>query len=330
MSPNGIGGREMRLFRRAFIAIGLSLLWATAVPTAVEAADKEAATQVAAADAKAEYAANGEQTCLKCHDKAPATNILHTKHAVKGDARTPFANHQCESCHGASPQHTRKGAEGEKRAPPTVTFGPKASTPVEEQNKVCEGCHENSARISWKGSQHQFAGVACVSCHDLHTPRDPVLSKTSQPEVCFNCHKQQRAELHKPSHHPVIEGKVGCAECHNPHGSPTDKLLSGITVNDTCYQCHAEKRGPFLWEHGPVREDCTICHTPHGSVQPALLKNRAPFLCQQCHQIGHHPFGARGDTDLAGFQPQLVGKACLNCHQQVHGSNHPSGVRNMR
>jgi hypothetical protein len=26
----------------------------------------------------------------------------------------------------------------------------------------------------------------------------------------------------------------------------------------------------------------------------------------------------------------LLAKSCLNCHSQVHGSNHPSGVKFMR
>jgi hypothetical protein len=25
--------------------------------------------------------------------------------------------------------------------------------------------------------------------------------------------------------------------------------------------------------------------------------------------------------------PRLLGKQCLNCHVQVHGSNHPGGIR---
>ena len=31
---------------------------------------------------------------------------------------------------------------------------------------------------------------------------------------------------------------------------------SSAPSNETCYQCHAEKRGPFLWEHQPARDDC--------------------------------------------------------------------------
>ena len=50
--------------------------------------------------------------------------------------------------------------------------------------------------------------------------------------------------------------------------------LKAASVNEQCYTCHTEKRGPFLWEHAPVRESCLNCHTPHGSnqIQGALQK----------------------------------------------------------
>src|SRR5438132_9467247 len=50
--------------------------------------------------------------------------------------------------------------------------------------------------------------------------------------------------------------KVGCTSCHNPHGGEGGKMLVDLTVNNVCYTCHAEKRGPFLWDHPPVRENC--------------------------------------------------------------------------
>jgi predicted CXXCH cytochrome family protein len=66
-------------------------------------------------------------------------------------------------------------------------------------------------------------------------------------------------------------------------------LMAKASINDTCYQCHAEKRGPFLFEHAPVRENCLNCHTPHGSNQNTLLVAPIPFLCQQCHSNFLHP-----------------------------------------
>ena len=104
------------------------------------------------------------------------------------------------------------------------------------------------------------------------------------------------------------------------------------TVNDTCFQCHAEKRGPYLWEHAPVAEDCTTCHNPHGSNQPGMLAQRAPFLCQSCHSQSGHPSIAYDADGLATGMPSqyLLAESCLNCHSQVHGSNHPSGSKLMR
>ena len=51
---------------------------------------------------------------------------------------------------------------------------------------------------------------------------------------------------------------MACSDCHNPHGAMADFALVGRTLNDTCFTCHAEKRGPYLWEHAPVSEDCSI------------------------------------------------------------------------
>jgi DmsE family decaheme c-type cytochrome len=280
----------------------------------------------------AEYADRGAETCMKCHDEAPVTHILYTAHAQRADERTPFASHDCETCHGPSPEHLIKPAEGEKRASPSVVFGKNSNNSPQERNAICLGCHQGGEHIAWQGSPHQFADLTCASCHQVHALRDRVRVKSTQSEVCFECHRTQRAQVLRLSSHPIREGLVVCADCHNPHGSFGPKQLVKATLNDTCYQCHTEKRGPFLWEHPPVREDCSNCHTPHGSTQPSLLKARGPWLCQTCHAAEFHPSTAYSGTGIppSGAARQLLAKNCLNCHSQVHGSNHPSGVRFMR
>jgi len=179
--------------------------------------------------------------------------------------------------------------------------------------------------------------VACTSCHQLHTAKDKVADKRTQPEVCFTCHKEQRAQVNKPSHHPVLEGKVACSDCHNAHGSIGPKLVKRDSVVETCYTCHMEKRGPFVHSHEPVNEDCGNCHNPHGTVAESLLKARPPFLCHQCHT----PHGGQVAQLRGQGQPlSMVGattsgksginytqaRGCLNCHTQVHGSNNPSAT----
>jgi DmsE family decaheme c-type cytochrome len=128
------------------------------------------------------------------------------------------------------------------------------------------------------------------------------------------------------------EGKMACTSCHSPHGSTAPAQLVKNTVTETCTSCHAEFRGPFLWEHQPVAEDCGNCHDPHGSAQPALLKIRPPFLCQTCHEGVGHPSIVNTPQGLPGGSPSayLLGGGCLNCHSQIHGSNHPSGRALMR
>jgi DmsE family decaheme c-type cytochrome len=152
----------------------------------------------------------------------------------------------------------------------------------------------------------------------------------NQTETCYKCHPDVRAQSYLMSAHPIKQGRVVCTDCHNPHGSMTDHLLKQETLNETCYQCHADKRGPFLWEHEPARENCMACHRPHGSVHANLLKARLPWLCQECHMSGFHPSTAYTGSGLPGFgtpQRALLLNSCTNCHTNVHGSNSPSGVR---
>ena len=123
-----------------------------------------------------------------------------------------------------------------------------------------------------------------------------------------------------------------CSDCHNVHDGNNDFLLNADNINDNCYSCHAEKRGPFLWEHAPVTEECTLCHQPHGSNHPAMLTRRPPLLCQQCHSAAGHPGVAYTVDEIEDSSANrfLLAKSCTNCHSQVHGTNHPSGASRIR
>jgi DmsE family decaheme c-type cytochrome len=280
--------------------------------------------------------------CTRCHDEsepAPILSLYQTKHGVRGDSRTP----NCQSCHGESEKHLHGDPNVQGRAAPDVVFKKGVFELSDERvrSSQCLNCHKGAARTNWDGSQHQNNQMACNSCHTIHSPTDKVRDKKTQTEVCFSCHKEQRADTHKISTHPIDAGKVVCSDCHNPHGSTGPKLLKKNTVTETCYICHAEKRGPFLWEHQPATEDCTICHTPHGSNITPLLKSRPPFLCQECHD-GPHNSKSPAAGNAAGFQgglsttnaagalqypsTQAAARGCMNCHAMVHGSNSPAGA----
>jgi DmsE family decaheme c-type cytochrome len=288
-----------------------------------------------------------DAVCTRCHDYTearPVLSIYQTRHGVRADTRTPT----CQSCHGASERHLKGDPTLSSRPATDVQFGKHGVYPPSEpelQAATCLQCHKSGARAHWPGSQHQSADLACSDCHKVHVRNDAVLHKATQPEVCYACHKEQRAQTHRISSHPLASGQMGCSDCHNPHGSTAQHLLVMRSVNETCYTCHAEKRGPFLWEHGPVIEDCTNCHTPHGSVNTPLLKQRTPWLCQDCHSGDHanqidsganlqsgNVTTVNGKAPLANAaaRAQLNGRNCMNCHVLVHGSNHPAGSKFMR
>jgi len=287
------------------------------------------ADEVEDTTAQAEYS-RGANQCMSCHREGrdPAAHeVFLTPMGISDSERSPFADgrHDCETCHGPSAAHRRRAEDG-SRPLPTITFD--ENNTADEQNAICMACHDDGSRMHWPGSMHEEEEVACASCHEVHAAHDPALDKVGQQEKCFACHQRVRSETFRSSSHPMRFGEMTCTDCHNPHNGNNDFLLVNSNINDTCYNCHAEKRGPLLWEHAPVTEDCSLCHNAHGSNHAALLKQRSPLLCQQCHASSEHPSLAYTSESMEdNFQQRfLLSRSCGNCHAQVHGSNHPSGA----
>jgi DmsE family decaheme c-type cytochrome len=263
------------------------------------------------------YSSKGADSCLMCHKKnEQVMDLFKGTHGKVISEDSPMAGLQCEACHGPQGQHNRGGKE------PMIAFGSQSKLPASSQNSVCEGCHNDAQQMSWHNSTHNLEEVACVDCHKIHAAKDPVMDKLTINDTCVSCHTSQKGDMNKRSSHPLKWNSMTCVDCHSPHGSMSENALVNPTVNDTCYSCHAEKRGPFLWEHAPVTENCVTCHNPHGSVNESLVKQRAPQLCQQCHANDGHASRVVAESGIDAFGG---GKSCLNCHSQIHGSNHPSG-----
>lgn len=262
----------------------------------------------------------GSDTCVGCHE-GYAEGLAETPHGKGGFVE--LSEHGCETCHGPGEIHLEDPEVVENQ--PRVT-----DRPASEQSVVCQQCHDGGEQFFWQGSTHQTRDLTCTSCHGVHTFDSEVkqLKKAVVMEQCFTCHKDIRAQAWKRSHHPLREGRISCVDCHNPHGAQSDKMVRAASVNEQCYSCHTEKRGPFLWDHAPVRESCLNCHTPHGSNHLKLQRTSVPYICQQCHSNTRHPGTLYDRTRLAdGTNPanREFSRACLNCHSQIHGSNHPSG-----
>jgi DmsE family decaheme c-type cytochrome len=256
----------------------------------------------------------GDKVCLGCH----ATQAAEFQKTLMGRiSLTQPAKFACENCHGPGSAHAKAG--GGRGVGGILSFEADDPRSAEEKNGICLACHERGQRTMWQGSIHEERGLACVNCHTVmkSVSRKNQLKTAFEPDTCFQCHKDRRAQMFRSSHMPLREGKIVCSDCHNPHGSITEALLKKDSINDVCYTCHAEKRGPFLFEHEPVRENCDNCHDPHGTIQQYSLKMARPRLCNECHNLMDNNSGPTGSHS--------VGQACENCHVAIHGSNAPNG-----
>jgi DmsE family decaheme c-type cytochrome len=248
--------------------------------------------------------------CWGCHGEAQDA-FDHTAHARAFQYGKAPAAGECESCHGPRSRHIENP-------------GRELALTSAQQGVACLQCHQGGDRIYWQNGAHKTAGVNCSDCHTVMKKKsDKALLATHQEEsVCYSCHAEVRGQMQKVYHHPVREGKMNCSDCHNVHGSVSRGLLKGATINETCFNCHQEKRGPFVWEHAPVRENCANCHDVHGSNQRDLLNSKGSFLCLQCHSYGGHINLPRYNRTSNPY-----GQGCVNCHMSQHGSNSPSGAK---
>ena len=277
----------------------------------------------------------GNAICESCH-RVEAEHWADTLHAdvFLRNPRTALERRGCEACHGPASEHLKDTSDRTK----IVSFTRAGGRPPEELNGVCLACHAGGARIHWAGSIHESENLACSDCHNPMSKisASGLLREVSVKQTCFSCHPAQRVEFRKRSHMPLFEGKIDCDDCHQPHGSATDPLLRANSTFELCTNCHTAKRGPFIWEHAPVTEGCVSCHLPHGSNRDSLLVTSPPFLCQQCHAQNAstlHPTDLLTRENLASTtasmnrDARIIGRSCVNCHIQIHGSNHPSGAR---
>ena len=205
---------------------------------------------------------------------------------------------------------------------------------------TCTTCHEKQAqhfkmalhaRIEVAGVEDTH-GTACEMCHgpgSLHVEgggdKTKILNLKKDNESCFNCHNDKKVEFKLKNHHPVLEGKMQCVDCHDPH-APDAKPWTAVSesgTNDACFKCHEEKRGPFAFEHEALSSSCVMCHNPHGSIHSKMLVQNDKNLCLKCHAQSNYPT-IGGRSHASGSTAGFVGQGTCwsaGCHTGVHGSN---------
>lgn len=282
----------------------LLVVWMVVVlTTSVAAKNKSAEVKEAPGD----YV--GVDVCKTCHQEVYEKSFERTPHFKT----TLSDGHGCESCHGPGAAHVAGGGDVTK----IVSF---KNLSRQESNTRCLSCHsEKHEQRHFAGSAHASNNVGCMDCHSPHhATEEQFLLVKSQPDLCYGCHTTTKADFAKPYHHRVNEGLVKCSDCHNVHGTTAIRQVRALPGGDAvCFKCHADKRGPFAYEHVPVKtEGCSSCHAVHGSTNPRFLRvSQVNLLCLQCHTFPvQGPIGP-AHNNAAKYQ------ACTSCHVTIHGSN---------
>lgn len=271
----------------------------------------------------------GSNACRTCHPNV-WLNWYRNPHFKQTVATGAGPERGCESCHGPGKAHVE--ARGGKST--IIAFSQLAPKQVLDNCLTCHG--KDFARAEIRRSPHTLANVVCTNCHSVHSSKTPkfLLAKVQAP-LCYDCHGPVRAQFNMPFKHRVNEGVMQCSDCHNPHGAPAPAwrmsarprmVEPGLGNEEPCLKCHADLRGPFLFEHAPVRvEGCETCHAPHGSTNARLLRRPVVYtVCLECHN-GAGNFGRQGDgiprqsSSHNMADPRF--RNCTACHVRIHGSN---------
>ncbi len=197
----------------------------------------------------------GAEACKTCHadvytgwEKSP-----HWKQTYKEGG---IAKHGCEDCHGPASSHVADPSDTSK-----LFLFDKAST--KDINQRCLTCHAGGTQhMNAINSEHTKNDVSCVSCHSPHHAKESeFLLVKAQPELCYTCHLQQKAQFDMPFHHRVNEGLIQCSDCHNVHGTVGPKAGADF-VHAGC--------GLLQMPHRQARTVCVRACADQGRWMPVV------------------------------------------------------------
>ncbi|MGA2596459.1 MAG: DmsE family decaheme c-type cytochrome [Bryobacteraceae bacterium] len=328
MSPDEASAinRVLRLFAIAAFLSGIA--GAQQTPPPPPAAPKTPAGPAL----KPGYA--GSDACKVCHEEIYNSFAKSPHFTVETDKSRGWAAQSCEACHGPGAKHADSADAKDIRQP--------AKLPPPEADQVCLACHlNNTTSFGRIMTGHAKETVGCPQCHAIHGTGGRRLVERKTAEInsqCASCHISIWAAFQKPYKHRLPEGAMSCTDCHNPHADNMPQSMRVSFGNEpTCFRCHSDKRGPFVFEHAPVRlEGCVACHEPHGSANPRMLtRAQVRFVCLECHaNTKPGPPPASPLASLGGTKLNNIGQTppsfhnlllpqfqnCTVCHVKTHGS----------
>ncbi len=272
----------------------------------------------------------GSETCAGCHEDISKSLEKNPHNKLSTTKWRGWQERSCEACHGPGEKHAETNAADDILNPSKMQAA--------AVDKMCLSCHRNSkTQVGVIQNGHARSAVACTSCHTVHKPGQEssgwqFRTAAGVNKKCASCHTSVWASFQKPHRHRLPEAAMSCTNCHNPHGSVlAQNMRTANAAEPGCFACHADKRGPFVFEHAPVRtEPCSTCHEPHGSANPRMLTRHAVAnQCLECHSnlVSPTAGGIAGGVPTAIHdmrQPRY--RNCTMCHQKIHGSNVHRGL----
>jgi len=204
----------------------------------------------------------------------------------------------------------------------------------------CQGiCHELQVSETEMSPLISTDKQVCYNCHGNTSSTTPPAGATG-PNIqaeAFDCADQTFSG--SKSRHPVPEGKLFCASCHNQHKNPAQyyKLLravdavTGLPIESTkdnpyvgnayCFACHGtqanlnvEASDPGYWTRtGESKTE--IASTPHNAIAAPTTSG---INCLGCHTDHASPNGALvrssiGTRTVSGNDNTL----CSACHDPI-------------
>ena len=111
-------------------------------------------------------------------------------HGVVADARTPTCTELPRREQGA---HRQAGEAVRERPSRTSSSAGARRRRRERRTRPASPATRAASAFTGPAACTPGRDVACTSCHNSTAPHDKVRDKLTQPDVCFTCHKEQRA-----------------------------------------------------------------------------------------------------------------------------------------
>ena len=179
------------------------------------------------------------------------------------------------------------------------------SSPHRGQMRSALRCHLNTpTHIGRVQGGHAKGQVSCVGCHTVHQPDGAAGWSAGYSQSTHNApHAIPMFGIRSSGRTRTSSTAAPCPAwiAITPTGASFPKNIQTALANEPgCFKCHGDKRGPFVFEHAPVRLDgCGSCHEPHGSTNPRMLVRH-----EVTESLPRMPFGY-----FQRFRAQLSGAA---------------------